>query len=157
MDFVSSSTAKKTTLTIPSPQKEKKNNLKSTWRISQYIIWGTVFKMESNYSIGYFQWFSCRTINAILMISIPLKVYGTITPESPLNATVTPCKYTSVLPCPQRERNDIKQRQTSISCPICLALLSPSESGRQPTKVHPSFLKAEHTHVLLSLTHCFSS
>lgn len=37
--------------------------------------------MESNYSLGCFQWFSYRTLlDAILITSIPLKIYGT--PES---------------------------------------------------------------------------
>lgn len=40
MDSVLSSTTNKTTLTIPSPEKKKetKNNLKSTRKISQYIL-----------------------------------------------------------------------------------------------------------------------
>lgn len=38
MDSVLSSTAKKTTLTILSPEKGQKNNLKSTRKISQYIL-----------------------------------------------------------------------------------------------------------------------
>lgn len=76
MDSVLSSTTNKSTLTVPSPG--NKNNLKSTQRISQYILWGTVFSngIKLQY-IRCFQWFSIAIHDAIVMTSIPLKVYGT--------------------------------------------------------------------------------
>lgn len=90
------------------------------------------------------------------MTSIPLKVYGT--PESPLISAAT--VSTALLQCPQREGSDIVKRLIQAFhqlSPLSGFFRPKAKCRHRPTKVHPSFLKGEHAHVLFSLTHCFSS
>lgn len=163
--WILSSTTNKLLWQPPTPDTRNKNNLKSTQRFlstfceAQFFFLNGIKLQYRMFSVVFMSGIAEHSMLQYTDNQYPFKGIWHSRASSPAS-----CSQVWHLVSPRQSRNVQTGREAtlnrdrfkiSISCPS--VLLSKSKSRHWPAKIHPSSFKTECSHVLFSLTRCFSS